>query len=59
MSRYHGQMKMVTLRCERCGCESYIWRKKSKLKERAHVKHYWCRRCQDRTAHVEVREGQE
>lgn len=52
----HGQMQQVTLRCKECGCMAFIWRRKSKLKERAHVKHLWCRRCQERTAHVEVRE---
>lgn len=52
----HGQMKQVKLKCMDCGTESYIWRRKSKLKEKAHVKHLWCRCCMERTAHVEVRE---
>ena len=50
-------MQQVTLECAECGCRAFIWRRKSKLKERAHVNHLWCRRCQERTAHVEVREG--
>lgn len=52
----HGRMRQVKLRCEECGCESYIWRRESRLKEPKHKKHYWCRRCRERTRHVEVRE---
>lgn len=45
----------VTLECRKCGNRQEIWRKKSRLKEPGHVKHYWCVECGDRTAHVEVR----
>lgn len=46
----------VTLECRECGNRQEIWRKKSRLKEPGHVKHYWCVECGDRTAHVEVRD---
>ena len=52
-------LAQVELRCECCGDSAFIWRKKSKLKEKGHVKHLWCPKCLDRTAHVEVREWSE
>lgn len=52
----HGQMDQVRLRCTECGNECYIWRRRSRLKERGHVKHMWCSACRAVRAHVEVRE---
>jgi len=46
----------VELECSECGNRAFIWRRRGKLKEKGHVKHLWCMRCQERTAHVEVRE---
>ena len=51
----HGRMVEVRLRCPECGNVATIWRRMSKLKEPAHVKHLWCYKCQAVTAHVEVR----
>lgn len=52
----HGPMAEVRLRCQNCGNETMIWRRKGRLKEPNHVKHLWCFKCRDRTAHVEVRD---
>lgn len=49
------KMEQVTLRCAVCGRESFIWRRKSRLKEKGHVKHLWCPSCKERVPHVEVR----
>ena len=54
-----GKMTEVALKCQQCGNVTTIWRRKSRLKEPGHVKHLWCVVCQDRTAHVEVRETAE
>lgn len=49
-------MEQVRLRCASCDDEMFIWRKKSRLKEKDHVKHLWCANCKQRTPHVEVRD---
>ena len=51
-----SQKAQVKLRCGVCGDEEFIWRRKSKLKERFHVKHLWCPVCKERTPHIEIRE---
>ena len=50
------KLEQVALECRECGNRQTIWRKKSRLKEPGHVKHLWCICCEDRTAHVEIRE---
>lgn len=52
----HGEKTMAHLRCSVCGTEATIMRNKGKLKKSGHVKHMWCFACQDRTAHIEIRE---
>lgn len=52
----HGPMEQVSLRCQVCGSVDVIWRRKCRLKEKGHVKHLWCFECQERTAHVEIKE---
>lgn len=51
------KLSEVRLVCSECGNDTTIWRRRSKLKEKGHVKHLWCARCLERTAHVEVEEG--
>lgn len=53
---YNGQVEQVRLRCQSCGNETFIWRRKCKLKEKDHVKHLWCVKCEERTPHIEIRE---
>ena len=52
----YGGMEQVKLRCLTCGENMFIWRRRSRLKEKGHVKHLWCAKCEMVTAHAEVRE---
>ena len=52
----HVELDQVKLRCAACDELSFIWRRKSKLKEKNHVKHMWCANCRQVTPHVEVRD---
>lgn len=42
------------LQCRECGTEASIQRRKSLRKEPEHVKHYYCYKCRDTTAHIEL-----
>lgn len=42
------------LRCNNCGFEQTIRRKKSKNQKAGHQKHLWCIQCKDKTAHTEL-----
>lgn len=44
------------LNCEVCNNTVPIFRKRHKMKEKGHVKHMWCFKCKDTTAHIEVKE---
>ena len=50
-------MDQVRLRCAVCDHETFIWRRRSRLKEKGHVKHLWCTNCKETTPHVEVRDA--
>ena len=49
-------VEQVRLRCAVCDSIAHIWRKRSRLKERNHVKHMWCPGCEAVRPHVEVRD---
>lgn len=44
------------LKCPECNYVQTIHRKKSRMKERHHVKHMWCAFYQEVTGHIEVRD---
>ncbi len=44
------------LECTECGNTTQIHRKKSRLKEKDHIKHMYCFKCINTTAHREVKE---
>jgi hypothetical protein len=44
------------LECSECGTVATIWRKRVKPKEKNHVKHMYCYKCMDTTAHIEKKE---
>lgn len=44
------------LQCNCCGNVNPIYRKRSKMKENNHVKHMYCYKCKETTAHIEVKE---
>jgi ssDNA-binding Zn-finger/Zn-ribbon topoisomerase 1 len=44
------------LQCENCGNVQTIHRKRSKMKEKNHLKHLYCFRCKETTKHLEVKE---
>ncbi|QEG13573.1 hypothetical protein MARVELLAND_42 [Bacillus phage vB_BspM_MarvelLand] len=44
------------LQCTECTNVVKIYRKKSRLKEKDHVKHMYCYKCKVITAHLEVKE---
>lgn len=44
------------LKCEDCGNVVQIHRKRSKLKEKNHLKHMYCYKCKDKTGHIEEKE---
>ncbi len=50
-----GPQKLVqtSLVCEECGYREYIWRKAGRQRPCGHIKHMWCYRCKERTAHIE------
>lgn len=45
------------LECEICENIVPIHRKRGKMKERNHIKHMYCFRCKETTAHIEVKEA--
>jgi len=49
------KQKMVTskLHCTVCGNTQSIPRKRSKRREEGHIKHMFCIRCNETTAHIE------
>ena len=44
------------LQCSCCGNINPIFRKRSKMKGKNHIKHMYCYKCKEVTAHVEVKE---
>lgn len=44
------------LQCSCCGNINPIFRKRSKMKVKNHIKHMYCYKCKEVTAHVEVKE---
>ena len=44
------------LKCSCCDNVNPIFRKRSKMREKHHIKHMYCYKCKEITAHVEVRE---
>ena len=49
-------MKTKDLECAMCGFVSTIQRRDSKNRAKGHIKHLWCPKCKERTAHVELDE---
>lgn len=41
-------------KCQECNAITTIHRKMAKRKERGHIKHMYCYRCHDTTAHAEL-----
>jgi hypothetical protein len=39
--------------CTICGTHQEIMRRKARIKEVGHIKHLWCIKCENRTAHKE------
>jgi len=52
--------KIVTvpahLKCGECNNPVQIFRKRHRMKEKGHVKHMWCFKCKETTAHIELKE---
>jgi predicted RNA-binding Zn-ribbon protein involved in translation (DUF1610 family) len=46
----------TNLQCPECGNTLTIHRKRSKMREKNHVKHVYCYKCKEVTGHVEVKE---
>lgn len=44
------------LQCPECGNVQTIHRKRSKMREKYHVKHMYCWKCKEVTGHIEVKE---
>jgi hypothetical protein len=44
------------LECDCCKNLVTIQRKKSKQKDKGHIKHMYCYKCKETTAHIEVKE---
>ncbi|USL89446.1 DNA-binding protein [Bacillus phage vB_BceH_LY2] len=47
--------QQTSLKCCECGQVNTIWRKRSKMKKRNHVKHMECFVCKKTTEHLELR----
>lgn len=52
-------MMYVGQRCSVCGETFWIWRKRSKLKTRDHLKPLFCTTCGKRTLHEQVDEWED
>lgn len=50
------QVRQVILQCRVCGNVFFIWRKRSRLRARGHIKHLYCYVCKVDTAHFEIKE---
>lgn len=50
----HGKAYQAALRCRECGQVDHIWRKCNRAKAKGHVKHMYCWRCGEVTAHEEI-----
>jgi hypothetical protein len=48
--------KDTYLECEVCENVVTIHRKRSKMKEKNHLKHMYCYKCKEVTGHVEIKE---
>lgn len=46
-------MESSKLLCEQCGTEMLIPRKRGQRRERGHIKHMYCYKCEEETAFVE------
>lgn len=44
------------LQCKECGNVTRIHRKRSKMREKNHIKHMYCYKCREVTPHIEVKE---
>ncbi|QEM43099.1 helix-turn-helix DNA binding domain protein [Bacillus phage Chotacabras] len=44
------------LECEVCGNVTMLWRKRSKMKQKQHLKHMYCPKCKETTGHYELRD---
>jgi hypothetical protein len=44
------------LKCDCCGNVNPIFRKKSKQRDKGHLKHMYCYKCKEIKAHLEVKE---
>lgn len=44
------------LQCPKCNHIMTIQRKRSKMKEKNHIKHMYCYKCREVTGHIEVKE---
>ena len=47
-------MVKTYLECKECGNVFSIWRKSGRQKPEGHIKHLYCYKCQQVTAHVEL-----
>ena len=48
-------VRKTMLECTKCHNLVEIFRKKSKMKEKGHIKHFYCYKCKERTAHLDHR----
>ncbi|AMQ66570.1 ribosome associated inhibitor A; zinc finger domain [Bacillus phage Shbh1] len=44
------------LKCPKCNNTQTIYRKRSKLRGKNHIKHMYCFQCKETTGHIEVKE---
>lgn len=44
------------LECKECGNTMTIHRKRSRMREKNHIKHMYCPTCREETAHIESKE---
>ena len=49
-----ANMGRSELYCENCNTIFPLYRHKNRLRGNGHIKHVWCYKCREYTAHVEV-----
>jgi hypothetical protein len=49
------KMQECKLKCSTCNNITTIQRRRGELRELGHIKHLWCYKCKDTTAHIEQR----
>lgn len=54
MPKTNRPIVQVALYCCKCKTQQAIWRLDGRLRDKNHVKHMWCHRCNKKTAHFQI-----